>query len=255
VKRDKMIEALAWSLLATLIVSLMSLAGIITIGIKPKVLDKILLLLVGFSAGALMGGAFFHLMPESVEASGFEFTAIIVIIGFVLFFLVERLLHWHHCHEHGGKCDVHTFTYMNLIGDGIHNFIDGLIIAAGFSASFEIGIATTIAVISHEIPQEIGDFGVLVYGGFSKLKALLFNFLSAITAILGAIVGVVMVSITDSFISILIPFAAGGFIYIFASDLIPELHKEPKLSKSMMSFLFFTFGIIFMYLVKILLEH
>jgi zinc and cadmium transporter len=250
-----MIEVLAWSLLATFIVSLMSLVGIVTIGLKAKVLDKILLLLVGFSAGALMGGAFFHLIPESIEGAGTEFTMFMVIAGFALFFLIERVLHWHHCHEHGGKCDVHTFTYMNLIGDGIHNFIDGLIIAAGFSASFEIGIATTIAVISHEIPQEIGDFGVLVYGGFSKLKALLFNFLSAITAILGAIVGVVMVSITDSFISILIPFAAGGFIYIFASDLIPELHKEPKLSKSMMSFLFFTFGIIFMYLVKILLEH
>jgi zinc and cadmium transporter len=250
-----MIEVLVWSLAATLIVSLLSLAGVITLSMKPKALDKILLLLVGFSAGAMMGGAFFHLIPESVDLSGVEFTLAIIIVGFALFFLVERVLHWHHCHEHGGKCDVHTFTYMNLIGDGVHNFIDGLIIAAGFSASAELGFVTTLAVISHELPQELGDFGVLVYGGFSRMKALLFNFLSAITAILGAVIGVIMVSITDSFISILIPFAAGGFIYIFASDLIPELHKEPKLSKSMMSFMMFIFGIIFMYIMKIILEH
>ena len=250
-----MIEALMWSIGATFIVSLMSLAGIITIGMKQKALDKILLLLVGFSAGALMGGAFFHLIPESIEGKGTEFTLLIVIIGFVLFFLIERILHWHHCHEHGGECKVHTFTYMNLIGDGIHNFIDGLIIAAGFSAGIELGVVTTLAVISHEIPQEIGDFGVLVYGGFSKAKALFFNFLSAITAVLGAVIGVLMISLTDNFTGVLIPFAAGGFIYIFASDLIPELHKEPKLSKSMMSFLFFALGIVFMYAVKILLEH
>lgn len=233
-----MIDVLLWSLAATVIVSLLSLAGVVTLSIKQKSLDKILLLLVGFSAGALMGGAFFHLIPESIEGSGVEFTVAIVIVGFVLFFLVERILHWHHCHEHGGKCDVHTFTYMNLIGDGIHNFIDGLIIAAGFSAGVELGIVTTLAVISHELPQEIGDFGVLVYGGFSRMKALLFNFLSAITAVLGAVIGVIMTSLTGSFTGILVPFAAGGFIYIFASDLIPELHKEPKLSKSMMSFLF-----------------
>jgi len=244
--------ALILSLIATIIVSLISLVGIFSLWIKHKVLDKILLLLVGFSAGALMGGAFFHLIPEAIKKSGIEFVSIMVVAGFSLFFLIERILHWRHCHE--GKCDVHTFTYMNLIGDGVHNFIDGMIIAASFSVSINIGIITTVAVIAHELPQEIGDFGVLLYGGFSKIKALTFNFLTAITAVLGAFVGQFLSSATPTFSNALIPFAAGGFIYIFASDLTPELHKEPKLSKSLLSFAFFILGILLMFGIKFLFE-
>jgi len=244
--------ALALSLIATVIVSLISLVGVFSLWIKHKLLDKILLLLVGFSAGALMGGAFFHLIPEATKNSSIEFVGVMVVAGFSLFFLIERVLHWRHCHK--GKCDVHTFTYMNLIGDGVHNFIDGMIIAASFSMSIHIGIITTFAVIAHEIPQEIGDFGVLVYGGFSKIKALAFNFLSAITAVLGALVGHFLSSATESFSNALIPFAAGGFIYIFASDLTPELHKEPSLSKSLLSFAFFIMGILLMIGTKFLFE-
>ncbi|MBD3249438.1 hypothetical protein GF336_05315 [Candidatus Woesearchaeota archaeon] len=138
--------------------------------------------------------------------------------------MIEKFLHWHHCHK--GKCDIHTFTYMNLIGDGVHNFIDGLIIAASFSVDISFGVITTIAVIAHEIPQEIGDFGVLVYGGFGRLKALAFNFLSAVTAIIGAVIGYLISGSVEGFVPFLLPFAAGGFIYIAASDLVPELHKE-----------------------------
>ena len=141
---------------------------------------------------------------------------------------------------------------MNLIGDGIHNFIDGLIIAASFVINFPLGIATTIAVIAHEIPQELGDFGVLVYGGFTKLKALFFNFLTALTAILGAVIGFFLAGSVEGFVPFLIPFAAGGFIYIAASDLVPELHKEADLKKSILSFIFFLLGIIFMYVIKII---
>ena len=245
-------SVLLWSVGATFVVSLMSLVGIITLGVKHKTLDRILLLLVGFSAGALMGGAFFHLIPEAAEQSGIEFVTLLVVVGFIAFFLVERILHWRHCHE--GHCDVHTFTYMSLIGDGIHNFIDGLIIAAGFSVNTALGISTSIAVLSHEIPQEIGDFGILVYGGFSKVKALFFNFLSALTAMVGAVVGVFLFSAVESLTGALIPFAAGGFIYICASDLIPELHKEPKLLKSLLSFLMFIMGIAFMIAIKMIFE-
>ena len=117
------------------------------------------------------------------------------------------------------------------------------------------GIATTIAILAHEIPQEMGDFGVLVYGGFSRLKALMFNFITALTAVVGAIVGFLLVSITDSFIPLLLAFAAGGFIYIASSDLVPELHKEPKLHKSIISFIFFLLGVAFMYAIKIIFEH
>ena len=236
--------ALLWALGATGIVSLISLVGVFALALSPKFLDKIIFLLVGLSAGALMGGAFLHLIPESAELSSSAY--IFVLCGFVLFFFIERILHWHHCHKQGGKCKVHTFTYMNLIGDGIHNLIDGLLIAASFVVDINLGIVTTLAVIAHEIPQELGDFGVLVYGGFSRWKALLLNFLSATFAILGAVIGYFASSITG-FTSFLVPLTAGGFIYIAASDLIPELHKEPKLGKAMASFAFFLIGIGMMY--------
>jgi len=244
--------ALAWSIIATVIISLMSLAGIVTLAIQKKILNRILILLVGFSAGALMGGAFFHLIPEAAEKSSIEFVSMWVVIGFMLFFLIERILHWRHCHK--GVCDVHTFTHMNLIGDGVHNFIDGLIIAASFSMDFRLGLVTTIAVASHELPQEIGDFGVLVHGGFTRAKALLFNFLTAITSVVGAFIGIIFAKSVENFTMILIPFAAGGFIYIFASDLIPELHKEPKLVKSLLSFGFFVLGVAFMIVTKLIFE-
>jgi len=146
------------------------------------------------------------------------------------------------------------FTYMNLIGDAIHNFIDGMIIAAGFIAGEAVGIATTFAVIAHEIPQEIGDFGVLLHGGFSKTKALFYNFLSALTAVAGVFAGYYLSSSMEIFHQFLVPFAAGGFIYIGASDLIPELHKEPNVSKSMQSFAVFILGILIMYGFKIIFE-
>ena len=165
---------------------------------------------------------------------------------------MERVLHWNHCHNHG-DCEVHTFSYMSLIGDGIHNFIDGLIIAASFIVSIPLGFLTSLAVIAHEIPQEISDFSILIYGGFSKKKALFFNFLSALTAVLGVLVGFVLSSSVENFVMYLLPIAAGGFIYIGASDLVPELHKEKDLKKSILSFGFFILGIVIMYLFKIYL--
>jgi len=140
---------------------------------------------------------------------------------------------------------------MNLVGDGIHNFIDGLVIAASFVFSIQIGITTTFAVIAHEIPQELGDFGVLVYGGFAKFKALFYNLLSALTAIFGALLGFFLFPLIDNLASFLVPFAAGGFIYIAGSDLIPELHKEANLKRSILSFIFFLVGILFMLGVRL----
>lgn len=227
--------------------SAISFVGIFALALKEGLLNRILLGLVGFSAGALMGGAFLHLMPEALErdssVSVFSFT----ILGFMLFFLLEKFLYWRHCHE--GVCDVHIFTYLNLIGDGIHNFVDGLLLAVSFVVSIQLGIVTMLAVILHEIPQELGDFGVLIYGGLSKTKALFYNFLSALTAILGAFIGYYLSSYVENFTSILVPLAAGGFLYISGSDLIPELHREPDIKKSMLSFIFFLFGIMFMWVL------
>ena len=161
-----------------MVVSAGSLIGVITLVMKEKTLHKILILLVSLSAGALIGGAFLHLLPEAQELYQDGNLFLFVLLSFIFFFILEKLLHWRHCHK--GVCKVHTFGLMNLIGDSIHNFIDGLVIAASFLTSFHLGVVTTLAVALHEIPQEIGDFGVLVYGGLSKKKALFYNFLSAL---------------------------------------------------------------------------
>lgn len=225
-------------------VSLISFVGVVTLALKEKLLKKVLFALVGFSAGALMGGAFFHLLPESLEGAGAN-APLFLLAGFCLFFVLEKVLYWRHCHD--GKCRVHAFTYLNLVGDGVHNFIDGLIIVASFSQSIPLGIATTFAVIMHEIPQELGEFGVLVYGGFSKMKALFYNFISALAAVLGAVVGFFLLAQMQVLAPLLLAFAAGGFIYIAASDLVPELHKEADVGKSLAAFAFFVAGILLMY--------
>ena len=162
---------------------------------------------------------------------------------------MERFLHWRHCHEEG-VCKTHAFTYLTLVGDGFHNFIDGMVIAASFVVSFQLGLITTLAIILHEIPQELSDFAVLVYGGFSKKKALLFNFVSALTAMIGALVGYFIIDYIQGFSNFILPLTAGGFIYIATSDLIPELHKENDLKRSMAAFSAFLLGIIFMALAK-----
>lgn len=245
-------EALFWAITATLAVSLFSFIGVLTLSMKQKLLNKVVLLLVGFSAGALIGGAFLHLIPEACEKGFGTDVFLFVIVGFVIFFVLEKYIHWRHCHK--GKCDVHVFTYLNLIGDGVHNFIDGLIIAASFVVDLKLGFVTTLAVIAHEIPQEFGDFGVLIYGGFTKAKALFYNFLSALTAILGAVVGFFLSSVLEESMVLLLPITAGGFIYIAASDLMPELRKETDAKKSLWPFLFFFLGLAFMWLTKILFE-
>jgi len=239
---------LIWILCATILVSFISLIGIFTLGLKSKLFDKFLVLLVGFAAGGLIGGAFLHLLPEAVEQSGSSRAFFYSLVGFTSFFLMERYFYWRHCHE--GVCDVHTFTYLNLIGDGLHNFTDGLVIAASFVTDFRLGVVTTIAVIFHEIPQEIGDFGILVYGGFSKSRALLFNFICALSAVLGAVIGYALSTVTQNISLFLISFTAGGFIYIAASDLIPELHKQKDARRANIAFLSFILGLVFMAFAK-----
>lgn len=240
---------LVWILSATVLVGIISLIGIFTLGIKTKVFDKILLLLVGFAAGGLIGGAFLHLLPEALERCECVLVFFYAMIGFTIFFLMERYFYWRHCHD--GVCDIHTFTYLNLIGDGVHNFTDGLIIAASFVTDIKLGIVTTLAVIFHEVPQEMGDFGILVYGGFSKPRALFFNFLFGLTAILGALIGYLLSTLTENISLFLISFTAGGFIYIAASDLIPELHKQKDIKRANIAFTTFILGLIFMAFAKV----
>jgi len=239
---------LQFIILSSFLISLISFTGVITLAVKDDVLDKILLSLVEFAAGALIGGAFLHLLPEAVQESTDTNVFLSLSFGFFLFFLLEKLV-WRHCHKI--KCEIHSFAYMNLVGDGVHNFIDGLVIAASFVSSIELGIVTSLAVAFHEVPQEIGDFGVLVYGGFKKSKALFMNFATALTAIIGGIAGYYLSSYIGGSMVYLLPFTAGGFIYIAASDLIPELRKEVNPRKLMVSFGVFLLGFAFMFLVKL----
>jgi len=243
-----------YSLASVFLVSLISLIGILTLSIKTEKLRTILIYLISFSAGALFGDAFIHLLPEVIENGGFGFlSAIYIISGILMFFILEKFVHWQHCHMPITKTHIHSFAYMNLVGDSLHNFIDGLIIAASYIVSIPVGIATTIAVLLHEIPQEIGDFGVLIYGGFSKARAVGVNFLTALTAVIGTIVGLVINDLVSNIQIFLIPLAIGGFIYIAGSDLIPELHKETNIKKSFIQILCFILGILIM-LALLLLE-
>ncbi len=237
---------------SSFLISLIALVGVVSLAIKDKLLERILLYLVGFAAGALIGGAFLHLLPETVVRSTSMNVFLALSFGFFLFFLLEKLL-WRHCHK--GKCEVHPFAYVNLIGDGVHNFIDGLVIAASFLGSVQLGIVTSFAVAFHEIPQEIGDFGVLVYGGFGKSKALFLNFFAGLTVIIGGLLGYFLQSYIGESMVFILPFAAGGFIYIAASDLIPELHKEVNPRRSLVSFAVFLLGFTFMLFVKLYFSH
>ena len=242
-------KQLIYIIASTFLISLASLVGVFTLSIKEKILSKFLLFFVSLSAGALIGGAFLHLLPEASEKLNNENLYPIVLFSFVLFFLIEKLLHWRHCHK--GHCHIHTtFGYMNLFGDAVHNFIDGLVIASTFLIDIKLGVVTSLAIALHEIPQEIGDFGVLLYSGFSRKKALISNFLIAISAVFGGVVGYLLSFQIENMTSYLLPLAAGGFIYISASDLMPEIRKEANLKKSMISFGVFLIGIFIMFLVK-----
>lgn len=233
-----------YSFAGVLAVSLVSLIGILTLSIHTEKLKKVLLYLVSFSAGGLLGDVFFHLLPELVKEGRFTITTSLMVLGGIMFcFILEKFIVWHHCHEVGCADHPQRLAWMNIFGDLVHNFIDGLIIAAGFLVSAKVGIATTLAVILHEIPQEIGDFGVLLHAGFSKIKALIVNFITALSSFLGAVLALSLSSYSETAADYLIPFAAGNFIYIACVDLIPELHKTPELKKSFFQLVTFIFGL------------
>jgi zinc and cadmium transporter len=248
-----MISIWIYSLVSVFLVSLIAIIGIVTLSIKADKLKKVLIYMVSFSAGALLGDAFIHLLPELAEKGLTLNYSITILSGVLLFFTLEKVVHWRHCHMPITKTHVHPFAYMNLFGDALHNFIDGLIVAGSYLISIPAGIATTIAVIFHEIPQEIGDFGVLVHGGFTKGRAIFLNFITALTAILGALFALVLNNFIGNIENYLISLAIGGFLYIAGSDLIPELHKETKISVSLIQILTFILGIIVM-MALLLLE-
>ncbi len=239
---------LVQSLIGAFLVSLISLSGVLVLGWKEKFLQKILIFLVSFSAGAMLGAAFFHLLPEALEnfqqpGQLFQYT----LLGMIIFFVLEKILRWRHCHEI--TCETHHHLgYLNLVGDGVHNLLDGIIIYSAFAVNVGLGLATLISIILHEIPQEIGDFGVLIYAGWQKKKAVLMNLFSALFALVGVLISFCLIKYVANINNFLLPLAAGGFIYIAASDLIPEIHKETKLFKSFLTFIFFLAALALMFL-------
>lgn len=240
-----------YTLLSVTIVSLLSFVGIFTLAIKLEKLKKLTMSMVSLSAGTLLGGAVLHLMPEAIERDESNQSIwLLFLCGILIFFILEKIICWRHCHIPTTKFHPHPLGMMNLIGDGFHNFIDGMIIAGAFLVDVKLGAATTIAIISHEIPQEIGDFGVLIHAGYSRTRALFLNFLIATTAIMGAIVALIIGGQIENFSSFIIPLTAGGFIYIATADLIPELKKNTELIKSINQLAIILIGIGIMFFLK-----
>jgi zinc and cadmium transporter len=240
-----------YSLASVFLVSLISLVGVFTLSLKTGQLEKILSFLVSFAAGALLGGVFIHILPEVSEKQSLNVeNSLLILLGILAFFALEKIVRWRHCHQPTCKDHPHSLGVMNLVGDALHNFTDGVIISAAFMTDFSLGMATTLAVIFHEIPQEIGDFSVLIYAGFSKKKALFFNFLSALLAVLGAVLTLILGSQIKGLTSVLLPLTAGGFLYIATADLMPELKKEESLAKTAVQLFSLLLGILIMWLIK-----
>ncbi len=240
-----MTEAFIYSIISVIIVSVISLIGIFTLTLSPRLLKKSVFVLVSLAVGALLGDALIHLFPEALEETGSAAIAsFYALLGMLVFFVLEKFLHWHHHTEHvdeellerDGRQKINPLGYLILASDSFHNLIDGMIIGASFMVNTELGIATTIAVVLHEIPQEIGDFGVLIHSGFSKLRALLVNFGTALFALLGVSVAFLLQNISENIGGILAAFAAGSFLYIAGSDLVPELQKTRRVDESFLQF-------------------
>jgi zinc and cadmium transporter len=243
---------LGWIVAASLAMSAIAWIGLVTFTLREEQFQKLLLPLVAFSAGSLIGGALLHLVPEAVAARGPGIdTFLPVVAGFALFFLMEQFLAWHH--HHAGTTDERTpVTYLILLADGLHNFIGGLALAASFLVSVEVGIVTWIAAAAHELPQELGDFGILVRGGWRRGPALMANFVSASTILPGGLLAYSVSGRLDT--TMLLSFAAGNFIYIAASDLIPEVKHDHVLARNLLHFTAFVAGILLILLTRLALE-
>ncbi len=240
-------DPIIMSIGAVVFVSLISFIGAVAISYKEHVLKRIVFVLISLAAGALLGDAFIHIIPEAFAEADTLTVSLLILAGILVFFILEKCLNWHHSHgeeefspEHSR---IHPVGNLVLVSDGVHNFVDGLAIGAAFLVSPEIGIATTIAIALHEIPQEIGDFGLLIHAGFSRMKALLFNFISALTALVGLGVSFLIAQTAEELIPLITAFAAGNFIYIALADIVPELQKTKGVARAVTQLAFVMVGV------------
>jgi len=240
------------ALVSTLLVSLISITGIFFLTLRAGQLQRLVFILVSLAVGALMGNVFFHLIPESFETiESHGLIAVLILAGILAFFILEKFLNWHHGHdvEHLEN-HPRSYGYVSLMADGLHNFTDGILIAAGWMAGPEIGMATTLTVILHEIPQEISDFGILIHAGFTARKALWLNFYAALAAVLGTVVTLLAGSAIENLSQYVLPVAAGGFIYLAGTDLMPELNKDHSRRNALIQLVMILAGLLLMYLVS-----
>jgi len=241
-----------WILSGGLLMSAIALIGSVTLLLQAATLDRLIMPIVAFAAGSLLGGAFFHMLPAALQhAPGDPTVFLWTLVGFVIFFALEQFLHWHHCHRASSDCKK-PLTYLILLGDGLHNFLGGLGVAGVFLIDVRLGIAAWLAAAAHEIPQELGDFGVLVHGGWKKGTALLLNLFSGLTFLVGGLVTYAASASID--VEFLVSFAAGNFIYIGASDLVPEVNKHRDLGANVTHFVAFVAGIGLLWAIRLALE-
>jgi len=233
--------------LAIFLTSILSIILAIPFGKARKFTTKYSFILISFASGTLFGDAFIHLIPEAfLENPNSYQPSLFILLGIGTFFILEKFIHWQHCHEGFSKDHPHNIATMSFVGDTVHNFIDGVIIAGSFLISTPLGITTTVAVLAHEIPQEIADFSIMLYGGWKIKKALILNFISSLSSFAGAIIIILASQATFNILSALAPFTAGGFIYIAGSDLVPELKKHVSASHSLAQLIAMASGVLIM---------
>ncbi len=256
-----MLQSTFYTIIATLVVSFSAFVGVFTMSLNEKSLHRILTVLVAYSAGTILGAALFDLLPEAVELVEKELVYLIIAFGFVFFLLLERSLYWYHGHGHKHefmteKNDIpESFAYLNLIGDFIHNFVDGMIIATSFVNSLTVGIATTIAVIFHELPQEMGDYGILIYAGIERRKALILNVAAAFSVVVGGIFGSIFLRVINQLEGYMVAFSAGAFIFLSASELIPEMHEEHDSKRALLQLVVLLLGMATIYSLGLIFQE
>ncbi len=242
----------AWlpAIVSVLLVSAISLVGIFFFSMSESLIRRLLFVFVSFSTGVMFGDVFLHIVPEMAQKGTFQHDLLYVLLGIIVCFCIEKFIHWQHCHVLPSKDHVHPVGTMTLVADTIHNFVDGTIIAGSFLVSYELGVATTIAVALHEIPQEISRFALLIYSGFSRIHALFFNCLSALSSLLGAMIVLTVSHTFPNLSDVLLAFAAGNFLYIAGTDLLPELHKDTHAGRAVLQLVLIVLGIGVMYGLK-----
>jgi zinc and cadmium transporter len=245
------LSSLAWIVSGGVAMSAISLVGAVTFLLDETTQRRLVRPLVAFAAGSLLGGAIAHMIPEATARGGGSTPYVSVLAGFALFLAIEQFLHWHHCHRETADCRP-PLGYLILVGDGLHNLLGGLAVGAAFVADVRVGLTIWLAAAAHEVPQELGDFGVLVHGGWTRTRALVFNLLSSATFLLGGVVAWAASARFDT--AWLLGFAAGNFLYIGASDLVPEVNRHRELGAGALHFLAFTAGAGLLVALKVLLH-